>query len=117
MTRTFNKLRDKMPPARRARITARTDELLASLPLHEIRQARKLSQEELAARLRVNQAAVSKVERRTDLYVSMLRKHIEALGGTLIIQAEFPEGRYTLTSFSQLADERSESGDSLAKAG
>ena len=111
MTQSFKKLRSEMPASRQARIAARTDELLASLPLHEIRQARKLSQEELAARLHVNQAAVSKVERRTDLYISTLRKHIEAMGGTLIIQAEFPEGRYQLESFGRMAEERVDQGD------
>ena len=106
MTKSFKNLRMEMPASRRARIAARTDELLASLPLHEIRQARRLSQVELAARLQVNQAAVSKVERRTDLYISTLRKHIEAMGGTLIIQAEFPEGRYQLESFGGVTEER-----------
>jgi len=105
VTKSFEKLRKVMPAARQSRIAARTDELLATLPLQEIRQARKLSQEELAARLHVNQAAVSKVEHRTDLYISTLRKHIEAMGGTLIIQAEFPEGRYELETFGSISEE------------
>ena len=54
--------------------------------------------------------AVSKVERRTDLYISTLRKHIEAMGGTLIIQAEFPKGRYQLESFGGMAEERADQG-------
>ena len=62
-----------------------------------------LSQEDIAARLEVNQAAVSKVERRTDLYISTLRKHIEAMGGSLIIQAQFPEGRYQIDTFTDIA--------------
>ncbi len=115
MTRPFKNLRDRMPASRQARIAARTDELLASLPLHAIRQARKLSQEELAARLHVNQAAVSKVEHRTDLYISTLRKHIEAMGGTLIMQADFPEGRYQLETLGKIAAEQADSDDSLVK--
>ena len=103
MTKSLDKLRSKMPASRQARIAAHTEALLASLPLHEIRQARKLSQEELAARLKVKQAAVSKVENRADLYISTLRKHIEAMGGTLIIQAEFPEGRYQVETFTRIA--------------
>ena len=102
MAKDFKELRNRMADDRRANIVRRTEELLASLPLHEIRQAKNLSQEDLARKLNVRQAAVSKVERRTDLYVSTLRKHIEAMGGSLIIQAEFPEGRYEISSFSGL---------------
>ena len=114
MTKSFDKLRSKMPASRQARIAARTEALLATLPLHEIRQARKLSQEELAARLKVKQAAVSKVENRTDLYISTLRKHIEAMGGTLIIQAEFPEGRYQVETFTRMAGDSPDQADDAA---
>jgi ribosome-binding protein aMBF1 (putative translation factor) len=100
MTKAFDTLRKQLPKARQAKIAARTEELLAALPLQEIRQARKLSQEEIAKRLKINQAAVSKVEHRTDLYISTLRKHIEAMGGKLVIQAEFPEGRYRIEGFN-----------------
>ena len=100
MPKPLDTLRKQMPKERQAKIAARTEELLATLPLQEIRQARKLSQEEIAKRLKVNQAAVSKVENRTDLYISTLRKHIEAMGGKLVIQAEFPEGRYRIKGFN-----------------
>lgn len=102
MAKSFDTLRKRLPKERQAKIAARTEELLATLPLQEIRQARKLSQEELARRLNVNQAAVSKVERRADLYVSTLRKHIEAMGGRLVIQAEFPEGHYKIEGFNSI---------------
>ena len=102
VAKSFNKLRNGMSELRRAKVGARTEELLASLPLHEIRLARKLSQEDIAARLEINQAAVSKVEHRVDIYISTLRRHIEAMGGTLIIQAEFPEGRYQISSFDKI---------------
>ena len=102
MAKSFNKLKKNMPAARQEKIADRTEEILATMPLHEIRQARQLSQVDLAKKLDINQAAVSKVERRTDLYISTLRRHIEALGGSLLIQAEFPEGRYQITSFDKL---------------
>jgi ribosome-binding protein aMBF1 (putative translation factor) len=102
MTKSFKKLRSNLPAERQAKIAARTQELLGSMPLKEIRRAKMLSQEDLAARLNVKQAAVSKVEHRTDLYISTLRKHIEAMGGKLVIQAEFPEGRYQINSFENL---------------
>ena len=102
MARSFKELREKMSPDRRAKVAARTHELLADLPLQEIRLARQLSQQEVAQKLNVKQAAVSKMERRTDLYISTLRKHIEALGGVLVLHADFPEGRYQINSLGSL---------------
>ena len=102
MAKSFQHIKKDMPAARQQKIARRTQEILATLPLHEIRQARQLSQVDIAARLEINQAAVSKVERRTDLYISTLRRHIEAMGGSLLIQAEFPEGRYQISSFDKL---------------
>jgi hypothetical protein len=42
--------------------------------------------------LGVNQSAISKIEKRTDMYLSTLRSYVEAMGGSLEIQAVFPEG-------------------------
>ena len=107
MAKSFNDLRKNMSPERRAKIETRTQELLADLPLQEIRHARQLSQEEVAQKLHVKQAAVSKMERRTDLYISTLRKHIQAMGGVLILHAEFPEGRYQIKSLGGLETKES----------
>ncbi len=109
MAKSFNNLLKKMPPDRRAKIASRTQKLLAELPLQEIRHARQLSQEEVARILQVKQAAVSKMERRTDLYISTLRKHIKAMGGDLILLAEFPEGRYQINSLGGLESEETSS--------
>jgi predicted transcriptional regulator len=59
------------------------------MTLEELRMARSLSQEEVAASLTVGQPAVAKLEKRTDMHVSNLRRYIEALGGTLEITAHF----------------------------
>lgn len=71
------------------------------MPLAELREARRLTQEELAGLLGNRQAAVSKVERRADMYVSTLRRYIEALGGELEIVARFPEGEVRITQFEE----------------
>ena len=107
MARSFEQLRKKLSPERREKIAARTQELLDDLPLQEIRLARRLSQQEVARKLKVNQAAVSKMEHRTDLYISTLRKHIEAMGGVLTLLAEFPEGRYLISNLGGLGDPES----------
>jgi transcriptional regulator with XRE-family HTH domain len=74
------------------------------MPLAELRQAREKSQEELARTLKVGQPAVAKLEKRADMYVSNLRRYVEALGGSLEITARFPDGQVSITNFSELED-------------
>jgi transcriptional regulator with XRE-family HTH domain len=106
MATSFRKIRERMDPARQERIRRRTEELLAELPLHELRHARALSQQELAEVLGLNQATISKLERRTDMYLSSLRRFVEAMGGELEISARFPEGRVLIQLFEDLAEEK-----------
>ena len=70
------------------------------MTLHELRKAQALSQETLAKALNINQAAVSKMERRTDMYVSTLRNYIQAMGGELEIIATFPDGQVKIENFA-----------------
>jgi len=56
----------------------------------------------LAEALRVQQPAIAKIERRTDMYISTLRSHIRAMGGELEIVARFPEGNVKIANFSQI---------------
>ncbi len=103
--RPFSELRKRMTPERRARNAEATKRTLASMALHELRQARRRSQEELARELKVGQPAVAKLERRTDMHVSNLRRYIEVLGGSLEITARFPEGAVSITNFGDLDEE------------
>ena len=105
MATKFKKIRESMAPERQERIRKRTQELLDELPLQELRQARELSQEELAEVLGLNQATISKLERRTDMYLSSLRRFVEAMGGELEITANFPEGRVRIQLFEDLEEE------------
>jgi predicted transcriptional regulator len=68
------------------------------MTLEELRKARSLSQEDMAATLAVNQPAVAKLEKRADMHVSNLRRYIEALGGTLEITAHFPEASVIISN-------------------
>jgi hypothetical protein len=99
--RNFNELRAKMSPEARARSEAIAREMLANMPLDELRAARDLTQEHLAALLHIKQASVSKMERRTDMYIGTLSKFIEAMGGQLEIRAIFPDGSVRITQFSR----------------
>lgn len=103
--RPFEDLTKDLTRDRRQRIEAIKGELLAEMPLHELRRARALTQRDLAESLKVNQPAVAKLERRADVYVSSLRSYIEAVGGRLKIVAEFPEGDVTITNFSKLGED------------
>ena len=104
--RPFKELTKTFSPERRARVAKRVAELKTEMALHELRQARERSQEELARALKVNQPAVAKFEKRADMYVSNLRRYVEALGGRLEITARFPDGSVTITNFGDLASDK-----------
>lgn len=101
MAKSFKVLERKVSPAARARSEEKAKQLIAEMPLQELRAARKLTQEELAKTLNVNQAAVSKLERRADMYVSTLREFVRAMGGELVITARFPEGTVRINQFEE----------------
>ena len=101
----FSELTKDFTPERRARVEARKAELRAAMPLHELRQARAMTQKAVGEVLKVNQPAVAKLERRADMYVSNLRAYIEAMGGRLNIVAEFPQGSVVITNFADADEE------------
>lgn len=101
MTKSFKQLTAKMSAKRQANILARIDKELKKMPLQELRQALKLTQVQVAETLLMNQAAVSKMEKQTDMYVSTLRRFIEAMGGNLEIVAHFPNGAIIINQFEQ----------------
>ncbi|MDD5028366.1 MAG: XRE family transcriptional regulator [Rhodoferax sp.] len=91
-----------MTPAAQARSAAKAEILLAEMPLNELRQARGLSQKMLADVLHVQQPSIAKLEKRTDMYLSTLRSHIEAMGGQLEVVARFPDGAVKISNFAEL---------------
>jgi transcriptional regulator with XRE-family HTH domain len=74
------------------------------MTLYQLREARSLTQVSLAKVLEVNQGAVSRMEKRTDMYVSTLRNFIQAMGGRLQVKAIFPEGEVEIDQFENLAE-------------
>jgi DNA-binding transcriptional regulator YiaG len=100
MANKFSDLQASMSPESRARSEQIYQGLLSEMPLHELRRARALSQAKIAKTLHVNQAAISKMERRTDMYISTLRDYIRAMGGELEIVAIFPEGQIKIENFA-----------------
>lgn len=100
MAKKFVDLQARMSPEARERSEALTRSMLEAMALQELRQAKALSQVDLAERLNVKQAAVSKLERRDDMYVSTLREYIRAMGGDLEIIARFPDGDVRIMNFA-----------------
>jgi DNA-binding XRE family transcriptional regulator len=93
-----------LPAARRKKIAARTDQLLREeMTMRELRRALSITQAELAKTLNVKQEQISRIEKRTDLHISTLRRSIEAMGGELTLLARFPKGApVKITGFGEL---------------
>ena len=104
MAKPFRNLVEKMSPQSRERIRKRTAAMHAEMALQELRQARQLTQQELADRLELNQAAISKLEHQSDMYVSTLRRFVAALGGELRIVAHFPQGDVAINQFEDIPE-------------
>lgn len=88
----WTEIKARMKPETRARLEAEARQLSEELHLSQLRKARGLTQEAMADLLGVSQAEVSKMERRSELYIGTLRKFIEALNGELVLAARFADG-------------------------
>jgi len=88
----LERIRNELSPARRKKVKDRAAELIAEeMTLQELRRARKLTQVRMAKELGISQDGISKLEKRSDLLLSTLRKTVEAMGGSLSLVAEFPD--------------------------
>lgn len=100
MAKPFSELTKKMSPAALRASEKITQRLMKEMALQELRQARSISQEQLAKILETKQASISRFEGRKDMHISTLRKYVHALGGRLDIIAHFPEGDIRIDQFS-----------------
>jgi DNA-binding XRE family transcriptional regulator len=95
----LEQIRKGLSPTRRKKIDARAAELIAEeMTLQELRRARELTQVRMAKKLGVSQDGISKLEKRSDLLLSTLRKTVEAMGGRLSLVAEFPDRKPVVLS-------------------
>ena len=101
---SFEELRGRMTPEARAEARAEALRLGDQMDLAQVRRAMRLSQEELGQVLQIGQGSVAKLEKRTDMYVSTLRRFIEAMGGELEIVARFSDHTVQIKSFGELAE-------------
>ncbi|HKT14623.1 MAG TPA: XRE family transcriptional regulator [Allosphingosinicella sp.] len=107
--RTLDEVVAAMPPESQARIKARAAELHAEVEgLKALRKLAQRSQEQIAQSLGIKQPAVVKIERQADLYLSTLRRFVEAGGGKLELRVELPgTGPFTLTGVGEIGAARS----------
>ncbi|MGA7857001.1 MAG: helix-turn-helix domain-containing protein [Terracidiphilus sp.] len=92
MTVSLEEILQSLPEERRQRIEQRAAELIAEeLNLREVRRLRKLTQARLSKKLKIGQEGVSRIEKRTDLYISTLRSYVEGVGGRLKLVVELPD--------------------------
>ena len=92
MTVSLDEMMATLDPERRRKIEERAAELIAEeMTLRELRKARKLTQVSVARELGISQDAVSRLEQRSDVLLSTLRRTVEAMGGTLSLIARFPD--------------------------
>jgi len=102
--KNFRDLYNAMSPQAREEVEIEVQQALAEMPIQEFQQARKLSQKQFANLLQIDSANVFKLERRTDMYIGLLRSYIEAMGGALEIIAHFPDGEVRINQFSHFED-------------
>jgi DNA-binding XRE family transcriptional regulator len=102
MAKNWKDVRKQLGPEREARIRARVRDEIGRLSLNQLREARSLTQTSLAELLGIPQGGISRLERRTDMYVSTLRNYIRAMGGELKITAVFPHGAVEISQFQDV---------------
>jgi len=112
MAKKWRDIRGTFSAEEEAEIEREVENAAAVMTLYQLREARSLTQVSLAKVLEVNQGAVSRMEKRTDMYVSTLRNFIQAMGGRLQVKAIFPEGEVEIDQFENLAEPREESRSS-----
>lgn len=108
MGRTLDEVMASLPQERQDSIRARAAEMLAEVEgLKALRKLAARSQEQIAQSLGIKQPGIVKIERQTDLYLSTLRRFIEAAGGTLELRVELPgTGAFVLTGVGEIEGKR-----------
>src|SRR5580692_1174118 len=101
MARNYKELQAKMHPADVAENKQRVREERQRMALDELRNAKQLTQADMAELLDVPQSSISRIEQRADMYLSTLRNYVQAMGGVLQIQAVFPEGGTVISAASE----------------
>jgi len=104
MVSTLHDKMKQLPKERQKKIKQRAKKLIAEE--HSLRQLRKMmakTQKDIAQTLHIGQESVSRIEKRSDILLSTLRKYVEAMGGELELVVHLPNKKtVTLNHFSDL---------------
>jgi DNA-binding XRE family transcriptional regulator len=114
MAHKWTEIRRELSPEQEEETDRYVKSVVEAATLNQLREARSLTQANLASILGVNQGSVSKMEKRADMYVSTLRSFIQAMGGQLQIKAVFPEGEVQIDQFETVAVPRTDSRQETA---
>jgi DNA-binding XRE family transcriptional regulator len=105
--KNLNDMINELPPEERAKVMTRARELIGEeIALRHLRKARHLTQERMAKLLRIGQDGISRIEHRSDLLISTLQSYVEAMGGSLKLVVQFPDGVATLSGLGEDAPEK-----------
>ena len=90
--KTLDEMMDRLSPKDRKEVEERSEQLIAEImSLRDLRKVREQTQACMAKELGITQESVSRIEQRSDLLISTLKRHIEALGGQLSLVVKFPD--------------------------
>lgn len=106
--KTLEEMMDRLSPKDRKAVEERSEQLIAEImSLRDLRKVREQTQVYIAKELGITQESVSRIEKRSDLLISTLRRHVEALGGQLSLVAKFPDRPpVELTGIADLDDSK-----------
>jgi predicted transcriptional regulator len=97
-TKSWKSVRaSRLSPEANKRVTKQVKSELEAMSLRELRQDLDLTQQQVAERADMTQSELSRLEGRSDLRLSTLRRYVEALGGELEISITFGTRKLKLT--------------------
>jgi len=110
MGKTLKEVKAGLSKERQDKISARAAELIAEeMTMRELRKAMDLTQKELAKKMNKSQDEISRLEARSDILLSTLKKFVGAMGGQLALVAEFPDrDPVVLAGFAAIENEKAE---------
>lgn len=77
--------------------------MLLEMAIQELREKRRLTPQELADRLNLQQAALSKMESQSNMHIRTLQRIVAAMGGELKLVAQFPDEEIVINQFQERA--------------
>lgn len=101
MATNWKSLQHKSSPEQRAIVQQQAHVELQRIGFGKLRQARKQTQVAVAGKLKIQQGAVSRLEKQTDLLLSTLGGYVGALGGRLELRAVFPDGDFVIETLAE----------------